>query len=109
MSLMDKLFFWRHLPDEFEMPKDFDIPPEPISSPAGYPSGLPSLEKPETFRPEQSFGVQPVSSSLQQGAQTLNDKDLQLILAKLDAIKAGIETINARLDKLERKEEVKWR
>jgi hypothetical protein len=41
-----------------------------------------------------------------------SNKDFQLINAKLDTIKSGIDHINARLDKLEKKEEkeiVAWR
>lgn len=108
MSLLDKLFFWRHPPDELEMPKDFEIP-EPMAREQLSPDVQKAIrpEIPEAF--SQPFGVQPFGPQPQQ----FTADGMQLILAKLDAIKAGIETINAKLDRFDRKElerkEERWR
>ena len=57
--------------------------------------------------------VAPVESPFQQMAQLskTSDKDLELISAKLDVLKAQLDNIIQRLDRLEQKEKtdrVKW-
>ncbi|MBD3304030.1 hypothetical protein GF343_02710 [Candidatus Woesearchaeota archaeon] len=67
--------------------------------------------------PEQSPGFRPREAPIEApsppgAAAEGAAKDFQLVNAKLDTIKAGIDHINARLDKLEKKEEkeiVAWR
>jgi hypothetical protein len=79
--------------------------------------GMPGEEfaKPTSaMAPEQPSAFQKIEPPTPPGAQSAGDtnKDFQLINAKLDAIKAGIDHLNARLDKLETKEEkeiVAWR
>ncbi len=104
MGLLDKLMFWKHREETFELPKDLEMSSlEAPSLEAALPP-LPGAEAP--LRPaEPSFGVQPITPA---GGVPV-EKELQIIAAKLDTIKANLETINIKIDKLERKEEVRWR
>jgi len=79
----------------------------PGSSEFPRPAGGLAPEQSPGFRPREA----PIEAPSPPGAAPAN-KDFQLVNAKLDTIKAGIDHINARLDKLEKKEEkeiVAWR
>jgi len=109
LGIFERLSFWKKKEDVLELPKDYDLPPEPFTPPSSLGKEQ-SFSAPQSFRPaEPSFGVQPV----QPAGGVPVEKELELIAAKLDAIKAGIDTVNAKLDKLERKsppeEPVRWR
>ena len=87
-----------------ESPDMTSVPGEDFARPS---AGL-GPEQPVAFREKEALerpmppGAAPADTS----------KEFQLINAKLDTIKAGIEGVNARLDKLERKEEkeiIAWR
>ncbi len=69
-------------------PKAMDVPPgEPVGEPA-MPSGMP-------------MGMRQPMMQPQMPAPTI-EKDLELLSAKLDALKALLENINHRLESLER-------
>jgi hypothetical protein len=102
---------------EYEFPPlDFDTPPtDTSSSTPGYTSGLandPALESgPLTERtslpPPPGVTEQPVYTEVKPVAQQTSDRaENEIILAKLEAIKAVVDSINARMDRLEQKD--KW-
>ncbi|RJQ19938.1 hypothetical protein C4580_04605 [Candidatus Woesearchaeota archaeon] len=123
MSVMDKLRFWKkddslELPSEppaFNPPQGLSAPPlggEPdFNAPAIGPGPAPG----QPFDERQSFG-QPQPSAFGQAQQQSfaqqsfsppgQDQQLQLIAAKLDTIKAQLETVLNRLDAMERKNSV---
>ena len=133
--MFDFLKFWKKkepaMPDfgditPPEMPSSFPERPAELGTARslGMPSESPDMAGPgfpgEDFaRPSAGLGPeQPVAfrekdvleRPLPPGADS--SKDFQLINAKLDTIKAGIDHLNARLDKIERKEEkeiIAWR
>ncbi|MBW2986164.1 hypothetical protein KY333_02225 [Candidatus Woesearchaeota archaeon] len=109
------------------IPKEPDLmpPDRPPSVFADRPD-LPAMPGEETpampstgLAPDQALGFKREPSRLEvpQAPEVQADldssKDMQLINAKLDAIKAGIDHINARLDRIERpreeKEIIAWR
>ena|GEM_PF-4014102 len=89
-----------------------EMPGLPSEAPARPTSGL-APEQAVAFRRE--AGPPEMPSPLTPPAETPGEsgKDFQLINAKLDTIKAGIDHINARLDKMEQpkeeKEIIAWR
>jgi len=133
--MFDSLKFWKKktpavetaaLP-ETDLPKTPDITP-PEHPPSAFAEPRPKLpampgEEPGMpsagLSPEQSPGFRRDMRRLEvpQPPEVQSDldanKDMQLINAKLDAIKAGIDHINARLDRLEKpkeeKEIIAWR
>jgi len=137
--MLDFLKFWKKkepaMPDiggdiaPPEAPASFPERPAELGkkSDLGLPSESPDLTGPgipgEDFaRPSAGLGPeQPVAfrekDALERpmppgAAPADSGKEFQLINAKLDTIKAGIDGLNARLDKLERKEEkeiIAWR
>lgn len=133
--MLDFLKFWKK--KEPSLPESPDITPPEMpglnSKPSGFgaepdlgakpqdlgarPSGSDFPRPAAGLAPEQAPGFRAREASLEMpsppgAAEEPAAKDFQLINAKLDTIKAGIDHINARLDKLEKKEEkeiVAWR
>jgi hypothetical protein len=126
MGMMDKLKFWKK---EEEMPAEFpraaEFAPAEQHMPGGMeqmgmPRPIPGLTEPpsEDFG-QQQFNVQAPRAFAQQQAQqqfspVTTEQQLQLISSKLDTIKAQLETVLQRLDRLERKEDLspyqqRWR
>lgn len=100
MAFFDKLMFWKQheepVPERFG--EEGSLPPAWSTQKAGLeeePMGMdysrPDLEKP--------IG-QTMQFPQQQPAGGIN-RDTELILAKLDAIKAKMESVDARLERLE--------
>ncbi len=107
LGIFERLSFWKKKEETLELPKDYELPQQPLS-PTPLFSGEQPFSAPQALRPaEPSFGAQP----LQPAGGVPIEKELELIAAKLDAIKASIDTVNAKLDKFERKPEepVRWR
>ncbi len=119
MGLMDKLKFWKkeeEMPPEFPRAAEF-APPEqhaPMGmEQMGMPRPMPGVSEPpaEDFGQQQFSGQVPRAFGQQQFAQqqqlspVTTEQQLQLISSKLDTIKAQLETVLQRLDRLERKEE----
>jgi hypothetical protein len=123
MGLIGKLKFWKK---EEEMPSEFPRAAEyaqgeqhvPVDvAQMGMPRPVPGVTEPpsEFGQPQtvpQAF-PQPQSFAQQQFAPT-TEQQLQLISSKLDTIKAQLETILQRLERLEKKEELspyqqRWR
>lgn len=118
MAIFDKLKFWKkkkedfglgELPplpggagDEFGLPgnEDFGAFPGQRSYPREQQYAQPEIRPPQltpvTPQQYQSYGVQPVP--VQQNA----NRDLELVSAKLDSIRATLDSINQRLANLER-------
>lgn len=132
MGVLDKIKFWKK--DEFELPADLPPPSEiPGITPQGM--DVPPMERPPAFgadfqpdqqsgqsqsfsspvspRPQFSASVQPQFASAPQPqfaqqpsfAPISQDQQLALISSKLDTVKAQLETVLQRLDRLERKGE----
>lgn len=126
MALFDKLKFWKKEESSDLSAPEFSRPefaqPEQQGMPSnmdqmGLPRSVPGLNEPpaETSspfaQPPQSFGQmqQPQFAQQQFGQQAVQpsaDQQLQLISSKLDTIKAQLETVLQRLDRLERKEDL---
>ena len=103
MTIMDKVLFWRHKDPEFDKPADLglgqnlglDIPKQQapdVSQPHPM-AGKMSEPEPLMSQPMQQYPQQPVISQ---------NRDMELIAAKLDALKAMMENINHRLENIER-------
>lgn len=100
MGLLDKIAFWKHKEETYDLPEDVTPPSFGGTAPPEQPA------EPTTFRPpEPSFGIQPIQQPFQPPNNI--EKDLQVINAKLDTIKAQLETLNTKLDKTSQKEP--WR
>jgi hypothetical protein len=119
MAVLDKIFFWRKkeepfpaerpplgLPGEEElglkpMPEELEEPSAAGLAPPAHapPRPMPAYEPPETpaFSPAMPPGYAP-----QQMMPPPITKDLELISAKLDALKASLDNLNQRLANLER-------
>ena len=78
-------------------------PPEMGATPPGDMGAAPPMEPTSAMAPEQPPGFRPAAPEMpSMGAQApAADKDMQLINAKLDAIKAGIDSLHQRMDKME--------
>ncbi len=109
MAFMDKLKFWKKEEEVPEYPRAPEISQSESQMPAGMEqmgmprpmAGLtePPVDQQQPFMP-QSFGQQ------QQFQATMStEQQLQLISSKLDTIKAQLETVLQRLERLERGEE----
>ncbi|MEM3126519.1 MAG: hypothetical protein QW331_00415 [Candidatus Woesearchaeota archaeon] len=100
MSILDKLMFWKKkdelpdieglstspsaLPEEERFGRGYEMPEHPVFGGSQPPS--------QQFREfQQQFPQQPA-----------RDRDMEIISAKLDAIKANVESISQRLERLER-------
>jgi len=95
MALLDKMAFWKKKPeDDFSLPPlempGTDMPPLQAFTPERSP-----LAEPPPFTPSSTGSpfAQPSSSP---------DKDMQLIIAKLDTIKAQLDNLNERVARIER-------
>ena len=122
MGLMDKLKFWKKEEEMPEFPKAAETSPAEQHMPLdvaqmGMPRAMPGVTEPpaEPFQ-QQQFGVQQPQAfgQQQQFAPVSTEQQLQLISSKLDTIKAQLETVLQRLDRLERKEDLspyqqRWR
>jgi hypothetical protein len=130
-----KLAFWKK---EEKPPEDMGMPPEGMPGmeqprmtdqmletpmPGAEPTGIPSFEEPGMERPiesrmrapgspmpEPTFaekpGLQP--TPLETKPSYSVEKDLEIIAAKLDVLKAGIDNISQRLELLERERKARW-
>jgi len=103
MAFLKKLAFWKH-EDEFEQP----LPDAPSVDKSFSPKFSPLSEQ----GLEPSF-VQPLSPPLPHNLPSqYSEPELRVISAKLDTIKALIEMMNQRLERIEGRkgdELVKWR
>jgi len=109
IAIFDKLRFWKKKPaplPDIGGGDDLGLPPLPGEEgatgygaygapiePAGYP---PPAWMPTPVTPMQHAAYQPVSP------QEVTNKDLEIISAKLDSIRANLDAINQRLANLER-------
>lgn len=103
MSILDKLKFWKK-EEEFTLPPEpqGDMPLEPPSFPQleEMPKDVPTFAK--TFTPEPPPLNPPTFQS--------PDKNFEILNAKIDAIRATLDAISQRLEKMEKKsDEVRWR
>lgn len=116
MAIMDKIFFWRHgaLEREAEVEKAADLALGKDRAlglgEEQYEAGhVPPAQPPETLAPEHRLGPMPEEEpsfnapkpSAFQAAGAPN-KDMEIISAKLDALKATLDNINHRLENIER-------
>jgi hypothetical protein len=116
MSFVDKLKFWKKEEEMPEYPRTPEISPLEPQMPSGMdqmgvPRQTPGLTEPPMEQPSfspQSFGQQ---NQFQSSMST--EQQLQLISSKLDTIKAQLETVLQRLERLERGEsspyQQRWR
>ncbi|MEE9525569.1 MAG: hypothetical protein V3V78_03110 [Candidatus Woesearchaeota archaeon] len=112
--MMDKVFFWRHKEEPLDLKepinlgglgKESDIAlgvePEPGMTTGPTPP-MPGTIPPGSM-PEPPTPPQPATSFAQPMAQQPSmDKDIQLLNAKLDSLKAILENIHQRLVNIER-------
>lgn len=109
--MFGKLMFWKKDSDEglenLGLPKEEGVPTEELGlgSP-GLPeqgAGLPSQEPPiGTFQDARIMPQQPQQPMMQQQAAYAQNKDLELISAKLDSLRAIMENMNQRISNIER-------
>jgi hypothetical protein len=83
--MLEKFKFWKH--------EEQELPPMQFE-----PTPTPSLQPMEPLGPSQDPNFQHMSSL----TQRTSEKDLELIGAKLDVLKAQLDNIVQRLDHLER-------
>jgi len=125
MALLDKMKFWKKEEEPLETPEGFGALEEkvPDEEPgrlpgegAGFPGGepgvpgpaLPPIEGGETELPPELQGIdrQPPTQArapIQQvPTQAPPQHQMEVISAKLDAIKASLDNINIRLERIER-------
>lgn len=99
---LEKFKFWKH--------KEPELPPEmPADTPGTpLPTGLEPTPTPNIPPP----GPEPAFQQMEQMSGSAQDKDMQLIGAKLDVLKAQLDNITQRLEHLERlvqeSGKVKW-
>ncbi len=116
MTLMDKLKFWKkeeEAPPDLPSPPEMGGPPEAMPPPSldvmGMPRPMPGVTEPPGAAPTPPtggpFAAQPEIPKPEAFAQAAApaDQQFQLISSKLDTIKAQLETILQRLDRLEQK------
>lgn len=90
--MLEKFKFWKHTPEP-SMGLE-QLPPDLGPMPGA---------QPDFSRPDPAF------QQLSQLTPKANDKDLELINAKLDVIKAQLDAIMQRLDRQEQKRETtRW-
>ena len=110
MGIMDKLKFWKKEEELPEFPKPAEFAPPEQQAPMqaeqmGMPRPVPGLTEPMEGQTSSPFAQPfPQPQAFQQAAIS-SDQQLQLISSKLDTIKAQLETVLQRLDRLERREE----
>ena len=109
MSVLGKLKFWHKgddlgLGDDLAIPKG-NLPTDDLGlqSPGLPPrqSGQPEMQQPEP-RIESFEGARQYAPQPQPQSSYGSNRDLELVSAKLDAIKASLDSINQRLANLER-------
>jgi len=96
MAIWDKLKFWKKK-DEFPTLPDLGAA-TPLPEEEKFGRGFEMPDHP-AFGQQQSFGQ---FQQMQYPQQQVRDKDLEIISAKLDAIKANVESISQRIERLER-------
>jgi len=108
MNVLGKLMFWKKdelgLGDELAMPKG-SMPMEDIGLDSPGIPKTPQMQAPEP-RLDTFEGARPVQQPFMQQSQQPSyggsNRDLELVSAKLDALKASLDNINQRLAGLER-------
>ena len=114
MGIFGKIKFWKkEMPEEDETPSYLKpIGAEHEPRPIG---GFPYFEQqsPAAFQPSPPAMFNPSIQPAMPAASNL-DKELQIISAKLDTLKATLDDINHRLARLEKlagqeTEEIRWR
>jgi hypothetical protein len=112
MGIFDKLMFWKKQDDldlgninsQAGMPADMgQIPSDPFSTEMGIPQQQFGQYRQQMAQPQYS-PQQPFSRMDYAGQQqpSYGNKDLEVVSAKLDALKAYMDSINQRLANLER-------
>jgi len=133
IAMFGKLKFWGKKEPDFDkdLGLDLGLPPDTgagpggdMSSPPGMPGqsdnlGLPAMPqddfastqpRQQSFPPEQFSQPQPHYEPVQERpADNITLKNLEVISYKLDAIQAVLNSINQRMDNLEKKEQNKYR
>jgi hypothetical protein len=98
--MLDKIMFWKKK-DEFGKLEESPLPKESKFGEEPAEMEAPEFRPPEEFKPSAPpLGAQP-QAAMGPGPQ-FGAKDFELINAKLDAVKASIESINQRLANIER-------
>lgn len=104
--MLEKFKFWKHkepeLPDNLPpIPGAPDLPAEmpPIGAPAP-PAGIPAAPGIPAGPPMEPT-PSPAFQQMEQMSGSAQEKDMQLIAAKLDVLKAQLDNITQRLDRLE--------
>jgi hypothetical protein len=105
MSFADKLKFWKKEEPIPEYPRAADISPAEQHMPAGMdqmgmPRPMPGITEPPVE--QQQFVPQAFGQQQQMQSSMSTEQQLQLISSKLDTIKAQLETVLQRLERLER-------
>ncbi len=98
MAIFDRLMFWKKK-DELGIPRggrDLGLPVDDLGMQQQY-----GQYPQQGFAPQQGF-QQPMMESFQNQQNFRQDRDTELISAKLDAIKAMLENLNQRVANLER-------
>jgi len=117
MSFVEKLKFWKH--EEAPESPRYEaqaMPEQPMPSnieQMGIPRQMPGITEPPMegqtsspfAQPAQSFQPQSFGQQQQFSQSMTADQQFQLISSKLDTIKAQLETVLQRLERLERKDE----
>lgn len=106
MSVFDTFKFWKKKEPNFDMPTEFSAPPEFKTDDFAQNRPFPSFnEEPAVKEHDFSQFERPAFKEREPERyveKSSNSRDTELILAKLDAIKANIENINQRLANLEK-------
>ena len=109
--MLDKLMFWKkeeEMPSEYPRIAELSVPEQPA------PANIEHLGMPHMESSESPAFAQPQSFAQQQQFTMSTDQQLQLISSKLDTIKAQLETVLQRLERLEKKDDLspyqqRWR
>lgn len=109
MSFADKLKFWKKEEEVPEYPRPADMSQSEQNMPAGLehmgmPRPMPGITEPPS-EVQQPFMPQAFGQQQQMQTAMSTEQQLQLISSKLDTIKAQLETVLQRLERLERGEE----
>ena len=114
MAIMDKLLFWRHKSIQDTEPPDLglgedrklglDISDEPYEPGPVPPQHSPQGQHPQQFEEPDQEQERSAFAQHQQNypQQSTQNKDIEIISAKLDALKATLDNINHRLEQIER-------
>ena len=102
MSILDKVQFWKHsglddLDLGLDKPMDLNTPGLPPQQESAPPQPAPSIAQPRFEEPSPRHAAPPMNAV---GAGS--PKDLEMISAKLDTIRAMVENISQRLEMMER-------